>query len=471
MLKRPARPETVRAYEAYYGLVEPPFSLSPGLRFAYKSRSHASALREVREALRRGESLIVVTGEVGTGKTMLCRGLLQDSDAHTFTSLILDPCATAEEMLVQILSDFGLIDRDALARHLAVSHFSRNELLSILQRFLASLARLGGRAAIVIDEAQHLHPAVLEQIRLWSNFETNETKLLQIVLAGQQELDDVLSRPEMRQIRQRVSRRCDLEPLSHEEVAHYIEHRLSVARGPSNDPRGGMSGPRGVLAQGESWRPCFDPRAIGAVVTLSGGIPRVVNLLCDRSLEIGCARQTRNIDARIVRAAARDLKLTTLPSMPRVWRADVAAAAAAAAIVVMIPFAWRGASAKQTAEAAVQAVPAPAAEASAASMRAVSARADGVMNTLQSADTLAITVATFETEQRARAVAAELVDAGLPAFTRRHASGAHQVIVGPYVSAEETLAAQRALAAQGVSGTEVTLERAVAVSATGEMAR
>jgi general secretion pathway protein A len=454
-----------RLYESYYGLVEAPFSLSPGLKFTYGSRSHALALREVKEALRAGEGLIVVTGEVGTGKTLLCRGLLQDHDARTFTSLIVDPCGTAEEMLVQMLSDFGLIDRDALARHLAMSHFSRNELLSTLQRFLASMVGLGGRAVIVIDEAQHLDPAVLEQIRLWSNFETNETKLLQIVLAGQPELDEVLNRPEMRQIRQRVSRRCELAPLSHHEVARYIEHRLSVARGVATGQRRVTSGPLGLLGHAAAAPVVFTPRAIAAVVALSGGIPRVVNLLCGRSLEIGCARDTHTIDAAVVRAAARDLKVGTRRPVARVWRTQVTAMAGMAAVALLmmiIPFAWHSAGAAEanaTGASGVSSAP------SAAPVDHVTAPVPPVLGTLDRADSLAVTVATFTTEQRADVVAAQLVEAGLPAFVRRQASGAFQVIVGPYISAEEAMTAQRALAAQGVAGTQVTLARSVASDA------
>lgn len=465
-----ARVHALRAYESYYGLVEPPFSLTPGLRFAYKSRSYTSALGEVRDAVHRGEGLIVVTGEIGTGKTMLCRALAEEHDARTFASLITDPCATAEEMLVQILSDFGLVNRDALSRELA--HFSRHRLLSILQRFLASMVRLGGRAVVVIDEAQHVHPAVLEQIRLWSNFETNESKLLHIVLVGQPELDELLGRPEMRQIRQRVSRRCELTPLSSEEVAEYVEHRLSVARGGSSDPsteRPRMSGPLGVLAQAAMWHPRITPAAIRLVSARSGGIPRVVNLLCDRALEIGCERQTRNIDPGVVRAAARDLKLAR-SSTPRVWRAEIATAAAVAAMVVMIPFAWNGVSAIPTPAAAIQNTP-RAARAEEPPAAAVRARAETATGTLQNTDSVTITVAAFNTEQRASDVAAQLVEAGLPAFARRHASGVHQVIVGPYVSTEEARAAQRILAAQGVGGTEVTLERMVAGPAVPEIER
>jgi general secretion pathway protein A len=191
-----ARATAPVTYETYYGFAEPPFSLTPGLRFAYRSHAYTSALNEVRLALERREGLIVLSGEIGMGKTMLCRALLQESDIHTFVSLILDPCLSAEEMLAQILDDFGVLDRDQRPGR-SVVPAPRHQMLLMLQRFLASLLPLGARAVVVIDEAQHLHPAVLEQIRLWSNFETEDTKLLQIVLAGQPELDELLQRREM----------------------------------------------------------------------------------------------------------------------------------------------------------------------------------------------------------------------------------------------------------------------------------
>src|SRR5687768_7389322 len=222
------------AYETYYGLAEPPFSLSPTPRFAFRSASYAIALDEVRRALDRREGFIVITGEVGTGKSMLCRAAMQETSQNTFVSLILDPCVTAEELLAQVLSDFGVLDRDARSpRRIAPAPL--HQLIVVLQRFLVSLAPLGGRAVIIIDEAQHLHPVLLEQLRLWTNFDADGPPLLQIVLSGQPELDELLARPEMRQVRQRVARRCVLTGLVHDEVAEYIDHRMAVARGAEND--------------------------------------------------------------------------------------------------------------------------------------------------------------------------------------------------------------------------------------------
>ena len=200
------------SYEAYYGLAEPPFSLSPTVRFAFRSGSYATALDQVRRALERREGFIVITGEVGTGKSMLCRAAMQDSGPNTFVSLILDPCVTAEELLAQVLSDFGVLDRDARSPRRVVPA-PLHQLIVVLQRFLTSLTPLGGRAVVIIDEAQHLHPVLLEQLRLWSNLDGDGPPLLQVVLSGQPELDTLLGRPEMRQVRQRVSRRCELTGL------------------------------------------------------------------------------------------------------------------------------------------------------------------------------------------------------------------------------------------------------------------
>jgi general secretion pathway protein A len=289
------------SYEAYYGLAEPPFSLSPTVRFAFRSGSYATALDQVRRALERREGFIVITGEVGTGKSMLCRAAMQNSGPNTFVSLILDPCVTAEELLAQVLSDFGVLDRDARSPR-RVAPAPLHQLIVVLQRFLSSLAPLGGRAVVIIDEAQHLHPVLLEQLRLWSNLDGDGPPLLQVVLSGQPELDTLLGRPEMRQVRQRVARRCELTGLERAEVVEYIDHRLAVARGPDTQQ---APGPAGVLTQGEFWRVQFSPSAVRTVAALSQGVPRVVNLLADRALEVGCERQARTIDARIVREAAR----------------------------------------------------------------------------------------------------------------------------------------------------------------------
>jgi general secretion pathway protein A len=435
------------SYETYYGLAEPPFSLTPTVRFAFRSGSYATALDQVRRALERREGFIVITGEVGTGKSMLCRAAMQESGPNTFVSLILDPCVTAEELLAQVLSDFGVLDRDARSPRRVVPA-PLHQLIVVLQRFLTSLAPLGGRAVVIIDEAQHLHPVLLEQLRLWSNLDGDGPPLLQVVLSGQPELDALLGRPEMRQVRQRVSRRCELTGLERDEVAEYIDHRLTVARGPDHRQE---PGPAGVLTQGEFWRVRLSPSAVRTVAALSQGVPRVVNLLADRALEVGCERQARTIDARIVREAARRLNLQPA-GIPR-WQMQVAAAAAVV-LILAGGVGWK---------AIAQRSQSPDVSAPANGTAAAVPPATPEIRTLDIRDSVTVTIATLRSEQRATAVAAQLVEAGFPAFTRRHPDGvSHQVIVGPYVSAEEATAAQRALEAQGIAGSTVRLESTMA---------
>ena len=435
------------SYETYYGLAEPPFSLTPTVRFAFRSGSYATALDQVRRALERREGFIVITGEVGTGKSMLCRAAMQESGPNTFVSLILDPCVTAEELLAQVLSDFGVLDRDARSPRRVVPA-PLHQLIVVLQRFLTSLAPLNGRAVVIIDEAQHLHPVLLEQLRLWSNLDGDGPPLLQVLLSGQPELDTLLGRPELRQVRQRVTRRCELTGLERNEVAEYIDHRLTVARGPDNHE---APGPAGVLTQGEFWRVRFSPSAIRTVAALSNGVPRVVNLLADRALEVGCERQARTIDPRVVREAARRLNLQPA-GIPR-WQMQVAAAAAVI-LILAGGVGWKAIaqrSQSQDVPTAVSTTTAPAPQAT------------PEIRTLDVRDSVTVTIATLRSEQRAAAVAAQLVEAGFPAFTRRHPDGvSHQVIVGPYVSPEEAAAAQRALEAQGVAGATVRLESTMA---------
>ena len=433
------------SYESYYGLAEPPFSLSPTVRFAFRSGSYAAALDQVRRALDRREGFIVITGEVGTGKSMLCRAAMQESGPNTFVSLILDPCVSAEELLAQVLSDFGVLDRDTRSPRRVVPA-PLHQLIVVLQRFLMSLAPLGGRAVVIIDEAQHLHPVLLEQLRLWSNLDGDGPPLLQVVMSGQPELDALLGRPEMRQVRQRVSRRCELTGLERNEVAEYIDHRLSVARGPETQQ---APGPAGVLTQGDFWRVRFSSSAVKTVAALSQGVPRLVNLLADRALEVGCERQARTIDARIVREAAKRLNLQPA-GIPR-WQMQVAAAAA---VVLLLAggVGWKAIAQRSQERAATPAPVEKALVEQAPDIKALDVR-----------DSVTVTIATLRSEQRAAAVVAQLVEAGFPAFSRRHPDGiSHQVIVGPYASAEEAAAAQRALEAQGVTGATVRLESTIA---------
>ncbi len=271
-------------YEEYYGFVQPPFSLTPDPRFLYRSESHDVALQQVWQAIRRKEGFIVLTGDIGTGKTTLCRTLLEQFDQTTFTTLILNPFLSVEELLREVLLSFGVVSKDALKTgRLAMA--SKHELVRTLHDFLLSLVPLHGSAVLIIDEAQHLTIDVLEQVRILSNLETNDQKLLQIVIVGQLNLLDLLSKIELRQLNQRISIRCSLKALTREEVEAYVTHRLWVARGSTS-----LS---------------FTPRAFDLVHSLSGGVPRMINLLCDRSLMAGCEAQTSRIaEDHIVQAAS-----------------------------------------------------------------------------------------------------------------------------------------------------------------------
>lgn len=270
-------------YEDYYGFAQPPFSLTPDPRFLYRSESHDLALQQVWQAIRRKEGFIVLTGDIGTGKTTLCRTLLEQFDETTFTALVLNPFLSVEELLREVLLSFGVVSKDALKSG-RLSTASKHELVRTLHDFLLSLVPLHGSAVLIIDEAQHLSPDVLEEIRVLSNLETNDQKLLQIVIVGQLNLLDVLHKTELRQLDQRISIRCSLKALTREEVEAYVTHRLWVARG--------------------STSVSFTPKAFDLVHALSGGVPRMINLLCDRSLMFACEKQTSRIaEEHVVHAA------------------------------------------------------------------------------------------------------------------------------------------------------------------------
>src|SRR5262245_8996128 len=275
-------------YEEFYGFVQPPFSLTPDPRFLYRSESHDVALQQVWQAIRRKEGFIVLTGDIGTGKTTLCRTLLEQFDQTTFTALILNPFLSVEELLREVLLSFGVVSKDALKSG-RLSMASKHELVRTLHDFLLSLVPLHGSAVLIIDEAQHLSTDVLEEIRVLSNLETNDQKLLQIVIVGQLNLLDLLHKAELRQLDQRISIRCSLKALTREEVEAYVTHRLWVARG--------------------STSVTFTPKAFDLVHQISGGVPRMINLVCDRALMVGCEKQTSRISEDHVSAAATQLGL------------------------------------------------------------------------------------------------------------------------------------------------------------------
>ena len=315
------QPEHVDGYEPFFGLNEAPFSLAPDPRFLFASASHSAALAQVAYALERREPLVVITGEIGTGKTLLCRTVLQRLRRKTFLSVINDPLLERDDLLKQLLQDFGVIAKDRTR----LTEASRHELIETLQAFLRSLAPIQAHAVVIIDEAQHLQPDVLEQIRLLSNIDDERGTLLQIILVGQTDLEPLLARPELRQLQQRVSRRLRLEPLNRGEVEQYITHRLARARDGKRPTQ--LPGATELAEELAAWEGIsagveFTPEAIHAISRLSGGLPRVINLLCDRSLEEAHASRLRIIDDPLVHAAARALgvgeQAATLSTAPMV---------------------------------------------------------------------------------------------------------------------------------------------------------
>jgi type II secretory pathway predicted ATPase ExeA len=224
--------EEYAMYEEYYGFVEKPFSLTPDPKYLYRSESHANAFELLQYAIRRREGFVVVTGDIGTGKTTLCRAVLEQLDRKTFTALILNPFLAEEDLLRLILQDFGVVSREEIKRG-RLAGVSKQELIETLNDFLLSLLPLRATAVLIIDEAQNLPRAVLEHIRILSNLETDKEKLLQIVLVGQLNLREVLRSPDLRQLDQRVSIRYNLKPLTQEETAAYVAHRLTIAGGGS----------------------------------------------------------------------------------------------------------------------------------------------------------------------------------------------------------------------------------------------
>jgi type II secretory pathway predicted ATPase ExeA/cell division protein FtsN len=296
-------------YEPFFGLTEAPFSLAPDPRFLFASASISAALEQLAYALGRREPLIVVTGEIGTGKTLLCRAVMKRIPRETFLSVIDDPMLERDDLLKQMLEDFGVIAKDRSR----LTETTRHDLVEALQAFLRSLGTIQAHAVVAIDEAQHLRPDVLEQIRLLSNMNDERGTLLQIILVGQPELETLLSQPELRQLQQRVTRRFRLEPLNREEIRDYIDHRLALARNGASRAPGSAELADELAAWSEIKRDAqFTDEAVQAVFEISRGLPRVINLLCDRSLEAACASNLRVVDAFGINKAAGALGLGTL---------------------------------------------------------------------------------------------------------------------------------------------------------------
>jgi general secretion pathway protein A len=277
-------------YEPHFGLREKPFSLSSDPRFFYSHSTHGASLDTLVAGIRRREGILALMGEVGTGKTTLCRAVLKALDRRTFAAFVTDPFLSREDLLKTLLVDFGVVSMDEI-RSGRLRGASRTDLSYPLYDFLASLQPLKAFAVVMIDEAHNLTNDLLEEIRILSDLEKNREKLLEVMLIGQPELQERLASTEMRQLAQRVSLRCELVPLVPEAVKAYISHRLTVA--------------------GNDGRVRFTEQAAECVATASSGIPRVVNLICDRALLQAARSGTSIVNAEHVVWASTDLQMPT----------------------------------------------------------------------------------------------------------------------------------------------------------------
>ena len=285
-----AKGHETHTYEAHYGLAEKPFSLFADPRFLYRGRVHGPAFDDLLAAIQRREGLIVLTGDIGVGKTTLCRSAIEHLDRKTFSAFVPDPFMSREDLLKTLLIDFGVVSADELGSG-RLGTASRLELSYVLREFLDSLISLDAVAVVIIDEAQNLSLPVLEEVRILSE-PVGREKLLQVVLVGQLELEAQLKLPQMRQLDQRVAMRCRLESLSQHEAARYIDHRLGIAGGTST-------------------RASFTDAAIHAVHEVTHGVPRAINLLCDRALHESWVDQADHADILHVLRAARWLGLSS----------------------------------------------------------------------------------------------------------------------------------------------------------------
>jgi len=264
-------------YEEFYGLSASPFSITPDPRYLFFSRRHREAFEHMLYGITQRKGFIQITGEVGTGKSTLCRAVLEQlRDAYS-TALILNPVMTGIQLLRAILHEFGLADRGN----------DRVRLMQRLNAFLLEKAHAGHDVVLFIDEAQDLSDELLEEVRLLSNLETDDRKLLQIVLIGQSELKKKLDQSDLRQLRQRITVRYHLGPIEREETEAYILHRLSIA--------------------GSNGRPTFTPAAFRAIHRHSRGVPRLINAICDKTLLAGYVEGRDHLGWPQVRRAVRDL--------------------------------------------------------------------------------------------------------------------------------------------------------------------
>lgn len=270
-------------YHDFYQLKENPFNVTADPDFFFSSKYHREAIGNLQYGIKGRKGIIVVTGEVGTGKTTLCRKLLRSADRKTKFALILNPNFSEEQLLRMIVRDLGIWTLEK----------NKFGLINVLNKFLLKQSNKGNNVVVVIDEAQNLSVEQLEQIRLLSNLETDKEKLLQLILMGQPELDDKLQLPELRQLRQRIAVYFKLSALDRHDIKSYITHRLTKT----------AADPEALHTVG------FSDAAIDLIYDVTKGSPRAINILCDRALLAGFIAETFTIDESIILNCAKEVLL------------------------------------------------------------------------------------------------------------------------------------------------------------------
>lgn len=274
-------------YEKYYGLTDRPFNTTPDSKFFFASSKHEEALNCLLLAISERNGFVVITGEIGSGKTTVCRTLINKLDATTKVALVLNTHLGKKELITTILEDLGIEYRST----------SKTHLMSALNKYLLEQAAKDVNVVLIIDEAQNLTPSVLEEVRMLSNLETEREKLIQIVLMGQPELRKKLALPKLEQFRQRIVLHYHLEPLSEAETKEYVKHRLKKA--------------------GNAGADIFDDGAISEIYDYSKGVPRLINIACHHSLIEGLVRESSRITADIVRESASGLLQSSIVEKER----------------------------------------------------------------------------------------------------------------------------------------------------------
>ena len=282
-------------YAAYFGLKENPFSLSPEPHYLFLSEQHRDALYCLIYGIKEKKGFVLISGDIGTGKTTICRSLINLLDDSVETALIFNTAISDLDLLETVIGEYGIA--------IISGSKTKKNYIDVLNDFLLRNFATGKTAVLVIDEAQNLSHGVLEQIRMLSNLETETEKLIQIILIGQPELSNTLMLPALRQLNERITVRYDLKPLSSPEVREYIQHRLIVAQGPGSIK--------------------FTKGAFSLIYTFTEGIPRRINALCDRALLIAYTKNVSKIDRKIIKLAVHDIGINyfqkTMSSGRKIW--------------------------------------------------------------------------------------------------------------------------------------------------------